>query len=595
MDHGASAEAPNESRTQQFITRLSRGKSRRWLVVAAVLIAAGLGALFLTRTSADPIDKSIAVLPFENLSTSEENAFFAGGVQDGIEANLAKVSDLRVVPHAAVAQVRDRIHNARDCRKLFKVGAILEGSVRRVGDRVRINVQLINAESDQHIWAETYERSLRDVAAIQSELALKIATKLQAKLSAKERERVQEKPSENTEAYLAYLQAQEISRGSGNPDDLEKSAELLRKALRLDPAFALGFAHLSYTLGTIHQSHPSPRLAEDVYASAREALRLQPELPEGHLALGYYYYRVRRDYEPALHELEIAARDLPNDSEVDLVLGSIRRRMGDWTGAIAAYEKATTLNPRGEFLWANLGTTHRAVRNFSAAAAAFAKGIEADPTYLMNRYFAALLEIEWKGDMHAMEQLLTTASAPSAQREATYARYQLAMLQRRFGDAARTIEESSFDRFYCFRTTLPVPRQFLLGKAYRRSNRNDEADAEFAETVKILEGLPDQATLEPWRATLLGKTYAESQRSDDAKRSAQHALELLPESRDAYDGPAITLDAAEIYCLTNNRDEALRLLEHSLASNGGVTAAMLKLDPRWDPLRDDERFRKLLE
>jgi TolB-like protein/cytochrome c-type biogenesis protein CcmH/NrfG len=587
---------PNETKTQYFLRQLSRRRSRKWLVLAAAVVVLAGGVLFLSRTSAEPIDRSIAVLPFENLSTSKENAFLAGGIHENIVANLSKISDLRVVSRASVTQVGKRLHSGRECRKLLNVGTMLEGSVRREGDRIRVNVQLVDTRNDRHIWAETYERSLNDVCAMQSELALKIAANLQTKLSSKERVRVIEKPTENAEAYLIFMEAEDVSTRSGAPADHERAAALYRKALGLDPSFALGFAHLSYILGTLYQSQPSPRLGEEVYAAAREALRLQPELAEGHLALGYYYYRVRRDYEHALQELAIASRDLPNDSEVDLVLGSIRRRQGDWAGAIAAFEKATTLNPRGEFLWLNLGTTARAMRDFPAAAAAFAKGIESDPDYPMNRHFRALLDIEWKGDTQAMEQLLAgpAPAAPNLSRAALYARFQLAMLQRRFEEASRAIAESSLDGIYGFRSTIPVPRQFLLGKAYRKLNRGEEADAAFNEAAKILENLGDKETLEPWRLTLLGNTYAELGRADDAKRQAQQALELLPESRDAYDGPAILLEAAEIYCLANDRDEALRLLTHSLASNGGITVPMLKLDPRWDPLREDERFKKLV-
>lgn len=588
---------PNEPKTQYLLRRLTQGSPRNWLLAGvAVAVLAG-GAIFLTRSSAEPIDRSIAVLPFENLSTSKENEFLASGITDNIVADLSKIRDLRVISRVSVERVRPQIHSGRDCRKLLNVGAILEGSVRRESDRIRVNVQLIDTRNDRHIWAETYERSLNDIAAMQSELALKIAAKLQTKLSAKERALVDEKPSENPEAYLISLQAEDIARRSGAPSDLERAAALYRKALQLDPNFAQAYAHLSYILGTLHQSQASPRLGEEVYATAREALRLQPDLAEGHLALGYYYYRVRRDYEHALQELEVAARDLPNDSEVHLVLGSIRRRQGDWRGSIAAFEKGTALNPRAELLWVNLGTTYLAVRDFPSAAAAFAKGAESEPEHPMDRYFAALLDIEKNGDTRAMEKFVAepAPAAPNLARAALLARFQVAMLQRRFADAARAIEESPLDGLYGFRTTIPIPRQFFLGKAYRKLNRAADAEAAFNEVAKILENLGNKDMLEPWRLMLLANTYAELRREDEARAHAQRALELLPESRDAYDGPAITLDAAEVYGLTNDKDEAIRLLAHSLTSNAGVTVSMLKLDPRWDPLREDERFKKLLE
>ncbi|MDQ6623340.1 MAG: tetratricopeptide repeat protein [Verrucomicrobiota bacterium] len=581
-------------------TKRSAGASERkirrwnfwpWLLVT--LAVAGVIAFFLLRPRALAIDKSIAILPFQNLSDSPDNAYFAGGIQEDIMTNLAKISELRVISRTSVTQIADGHRSVGDLRKLLGVGAVLEGSVRRIGNRVRVNVQLINTANDQHIWAETYERSLTDVFAIQSELALQIASTLQTKLSPKERARLEEKPTEDSEAYLTYLRAQDILAGTTTRSDLDRAAELYRKAIQLDPSFALAMAKLSYLLGTIYQVEPSPTLADSIDATARQSLHLQPGLPEGHLALGYFYYRVERDNEKALAELELAKASLPNDSEIFLVLGSIKRRQADWAGSEAEFERATTLNPRSPFLWINLGGTYRALRKFPEAARAFEKSVEVGPGFFMAQYWQAFLPIEWKGDCKPMEDLLASPIAPDSIGRPVLQQFELYFLQRKFGEAVRVVAESRCERFFGFRNGVMLPRSFLIARGHQFLGHAEEAKRAYQEAAEIVEHSPKNASLEPWRAVLLGQIYAGLGRREEALREANRARALLSESVDAYDGPAIELEAARIDCAVGEKDEALRLLEHSLATNSGVTAPMLRLDPSWDPLRADPRFQKL--
>src|SRR3989440_777766 len=262
------------------------------LAAAGVVISIAAGFFVLPRAAARKIDKSIAVLPFENLSDEKENAYFADGIQDDILTNLSKIGDLKVISRTSVMPYRGHTSNVREIGKTLGVSSVLEGSVRREGNRVRVNVQLINANNDEHLWANNYDRDLTDVFAIQTDLAQKIAGELQAKLSPTEKAQIERKPTENSEAYLAFLQAHDlITRADKFRSNTEKAEQLFEKATKLDPNFAGAFAGLAWVEDWIyHDFDPTPARKEKARAAAVEALRLQPNLPEAHLAMGFYYY-----------------------------------------------------------------------------------------------------------------------------------------------------------------------------------------------------------------------------------------------------------------------------------------------------------------
>src|SRR5467141_1457921 len=294
--------------------RAHRRRNMILLVATGVIISAAAGFFLLPRVSAHKIDKSIAVLPFESLSDEKQNAYFADGIQDDVLTNLSKISDLKVISRTSVMPYRGKTSNVREIGKVLGVATILEGSVRRIGNRVRVNVQLINADTDEHLWTEDYDRDLTDVFAIQTDLAQKIARELQAKLSPTEMAHMERKPTENSDAYFAFLQALDLST---RPDKLrpavEKAEQLYEQATRLDPDFARAFAGLGWVHDWLYHSYdPTPARREKARAAADTAIRLQPDLPEAHLALGFYYYYCERNYEKALDEFAIAKRSLPN-------------------------------------------------------------------------------------------------------------------------------------------------------------------------------------------------------------------------------------------------------------------------------------------
>src|SRR6266481_5774821 len=314
------------------------------LVAAGVIVSAAAGFFLLPRVSAHKVDKSIAVLPFESLSDEKENAYFADGIQDDVLTNLSKIGDLKVISRTSVMPYRGKTSNVREIGKALGVGAVLEGSVRRVGNRVRVNVQLICADTDEHLWAEEYDRDLTEVFAIQTDVAQKIAAALQAKLSPGEKSRMERKPTENGEAYLAFVQAQNLACAVEDFDKLKQGEQLYERAVQLDPNFALALARSSLLQSWIvHTFDRTPERREKARKLAERALQLQPDLPEAHLAVGFSYYYGDNNYDAALREFEIAQRGLPNESEAYLAIGAIQRRQGKWAESTANLEKAVGL------------------------------------------------------------------------------------------------------------------------------------------------------------------------------------------------------------------------------------------------------------
>src|SRR6266566_1192234 len=318
---------------------------RNMIILAAtgVIVSVVAGFFLLPRASARNIDKSIAVLPFENLSGDPDNAYFADGIQDDILTNLSKIGDLKVISRTSVMSYRGSgTRNARDIGKALGVATLVEGSVRRIGNRVRVSVQLINADTDEHIWAEDYDRDLIDVFAIQTDLSQKIAGELRAKLSPSEKAQIERRPTENGEAYLAFVQGHDLfTRSDKFRANTEKAEQLFEQATRLDPNFSGAFAGLAWVEDWMyHTFDPTAARKEKARVAANEAIRLQPDLPEAHLALGFYHYYCERNYQAALNEFAIAKRSLPNSAEVHMAVGAIERRQGKWAESTDNLEKA---------------------------------------------------------------------------------------------------------------------------------------------------------------------------------------------------------------------------------------------------------------
>src|SRR6266699_1754888 len=569
-----------------------RSRNVIMLVATGVIISAAAGFFLLPRVSAHKVDKSIAVLPFENLSDDKENSYFADGIQDDVLTHLSKIGDLKVISRTSVMPYRGKTSNVREIGKALSVATILEGSVRRIGNRVRVNVQLINADTDEHLWAEDYDRDLTDVFAIQTDLAQKIVRELQAKLSPTEKAQIERKPTENSEAYFAFLQAHDLStRPHKLRPAIERAEQLYEQATRLDPDFAGAFAGLAWVHDWIyHTFDPTPARKEKARAAADTAIRLQPDLPEAHLALGFYYYYCERNYEKALDEFAIAKRSLPNSPDVYMAIASIERRQGKWAESTANFEKAASLSPKDAFVLVNLGDNYRANRDFEAADKIFDRAIEAAPNALSARAEKAMLAFDWKGDLSMMQSELAQVP-PGVDPDGliTFARVQLLMLHRRFPEALMVLKQLPQS------VTHDKPRESLEGALYIFLNDKEKARSAFARARPVAEQMVRESPDDGGRHAQLGLILAGLDRKEEAVLEGKRAVELLPESQDAFDGPNATLTLAKIYAWTNKPDQALQLLDHSLNTPNGVTVSALKLDPIWDPLRSDPRFRALID
>jgi len=568
------------------------------LIATGVIVSAAAGFFLLPRASARKIDKSIAVLPFQNLSDEKENAYFADGMQDDILTNLSKIGDLKVISRMSVMSYRgESTRNAREIGKALGVATLLEGSVRRVGDRVRVNVQLIDANNDEHIWAEDYDRDLTDVFAIQTDLAQKIASALQAKLSPNEKARLDRRPTQNPDAYLLFVQAHDYANRAEMFHDTSLKAEpLFEQAIKLDPNFAAAFAGLSMVESWVyHNSDPVPSRREKARLNANEALRLQPDLPEGHLALGFSYYYGERDYERALAEFDIARRGLPNESQAYLAIGSIQRRQGKWSESNANLEKAATLDPKNINVAINLCFSYVAQRNFETADKVIDRVIAASPQPFQPRALKGFMAVLWKGDLSAAEKVFSSVPPETDPNGLiTWARAWILTLERKFPDALQALERYRGETMFT-NTTAPSPKAFVEGMIYLLQGDKTKAQPELEHARLVSEKLLREAPDDSARHGQHGLILAALGQKQEAIAEGQRAVELLPESQDALDGPGATATLAQIYAWTGEFDEAFRLLDHLFAVPSNLTVPMLKLDPAWDPLRQDPRYQALIE
>lgn len=573
-----------------------RRKNILVLAIAGLLISALIGYFVLSRTASHKLGKSIAVLPFANLSSDSSNAFFADGIQDDVLTNLAKISDLKVISRTSVMPYRGQTHNIREIGKALNVATILEGSVRREGQRVRINVQLIDASNDRHLWAQIYDRELTDVFAIQSELAQEIASALKATLAPGEQERIGHKPTENGDAYLLYVEAHEIfGRPDRHHDDLARVEALYEKAIQLDPNFALAHARLSQVESWMFYAvEPLPSHAQKARDAAGEALRLQPELSESHLAMGYVNYYVDRDYDAALNELATARAGLPNDAGVYRAMAAILRRQGKWDESSASYAKAVSLDPKDPILLENMGMNYLAVRDYTTAARIFDRAVKAAPETFTIRELRARVDFYSKGDLGPIQGLL--ASWPEnidPNGTITLARFNYKMYERKFDEVIAMLDRSPAEKSRG-ETSAPISKAFLKATAYSAMKDQAKARVNYEDAREKAEAAVRESPDDGPRHALLGLIYAGLGRCEEALGEGRRAVDALPEAKDAFDGPIMVMSRARIHMMCGDADTAFALLDRSLQTPAGITIQELRLDPIWDPLRDDPRFQQML-
>jgi TolB-like protein/Tfp pilus assembly protein PilF len=579
--------------------RTRRRRNIIMLIATGVVISAATGFFLLPRVAAHKVDKSIAVLPFENLSDEKENAYFADGIQDDVLTNLSKISDLRVISRTSVMQYRGRAPNLREIGKALGVSNILEGSVRRSGNKVRVNVQLIDANTDEHVWATDYDREVdvTDVFAIQSDLAREIANALQAKLSPAEKSQMTRKPTENGEAYLAFVQAHDLSCAMEDLTKLKQSEQLYQRAIELDPNFALALARYSQLESWMLRTHDA---SSDHRGKARtlaeRALQLQPDLPEAHLALGFSYYYGDNNYEAALKEFEIAQRALPNESEVYLAIGAIQRRQGKWAESTANLEKAVSLNPKDSWPLQNLAFNYQMQRNFDAANRTVDRALQINPQAIGLWEIKVKLAIAEKGDFSVYEQAVEKGkSFPISDEDRLKMvgnEANLLLLQRKYQQLLQLGQRFPDDSFAAVPGSLAM-KYFAIGIAQKGLGDDTAARTALVRAKNILEDQLKQKADDADLRVQLAKLLAWLGEKDAAIAEAQRAIDLRPETKDAFEGPQITEQVAQIYAILGDNARAIELLDGLLSRPSEVTLQTLKVNPAWDPIRNDPAFQAL--
>ncbi len=548
-------------------------------------------------------EKSIAVLPFENLSSDKENAFFAQGIQDEILTTLSKISGLRAISRTSTKQYQSAPTNLRDIGRELRVANVLEGSVQKAGDRVHINVQLIQTDTDAHLWAQSYDRQLTDIFGVEGEVAKSIADSLRATLSPQEKARVEKIPTTNADAYVLYLRARDYQTRPDNfLQDFQSARQLYEQAIGIDSGFALAHARLSAVMSAIyHWYRPTEEVKEKARREADESLRLQPDLGEGHLALGLYFYYEEADYERAVQELNLAAKALPNDGDVGLYVAAVQRRQGHFAEAIAAYGKAEAIDPRNSITLYDAAQTYFGLRDWPAAAKGMDRVLALAPDSLNVRIQRAYIDYFWKGSTAPIKHVLESI-APNLDPDGvvTFTRCDVALMDRNATAAEGALQLARLDTFVA-PTGVQLPKGYLAGCVALMRNDVAQAQREFEAARGALEDLVTKSPQDGVRHGQLGFLYALMGRKDDALREGRRGVELTPISKDVVNGGAVLDFLALIYAHTGDADHAMPLVEQLLTtpfavdySEQSVTLADLRTRWVWDPLRNDPRFQKML-
>jgi len=586
----------------------------RWVVMVAMLLA--LAAIiaafaFFLRKPVHPtlaaLEKSIAVLPFDNLSEEKANAYFADGIQDEILTKLAGIGDLKVISRSSTAKYKSKPEDLKTAARELGVGTVLEGSVQKAGDRVRVNVQLIDARIDTHLWAKSYDRDLKDVFAVESEVAQEIADTLRAKLSPGEANSLAAAPTRDSEAYDLFLKGEYEERQAESTykgEIYDRAATFYRQALARDSNFALAYARLAYSRLNRHWFVKRLTLGqlEEVKSDAERALAIAPDLPDAHLALGLFHYWGRHDFDSALRGFDRATELQPSNSVSRQFRAAIYRRRGQWRRSLAEYEKAAELDPRDVWIPDQIGGSYLDLRRWSDAEHWLKRARALDPHHVGAAFRLNLTYIASTGDIQRarqawegvpVEKATTTVGAyeiviPEMIDERVY----LDVLERHFPEALREWDVAAANtaegRLVQLKARIGI--QVLAGQ-------NAVAKPECEEARGLLEAeLAKRQPEDRTSASELAWIYVCLGRNADALRLAREAAESMPIEKDAILGVNFLVGLAQIEAHTGQSEEAIKTLRQLLRMPAGeyISVARLKIDPVWDPIRNDPGFQKLL-
>ena len=547
-------------------------------------------------------EKSVAVLPFDNLSDEKQNAYFAAGVQDEITSNLARIADLKVISRTSANLYKSgNPRNSREIGQQLGVAHLLEGNVQRIGNRLRVNAQLINAHTDTHVWAQTYNRDVADLFAIQSEIAQAIAAQLAAQISPAEKRAIQRRPTADLTAFDLYIHAKDLSvrspfTNSGKKDLLE-AADLLNQAVTRDPAFFFAFCQLAFTHDYLyffgHDRTPARlALAE---AAIQAAFRLRPDAGEAHLARAENLYRGYLDYDGALAELEVARQSLPNDAHVFQLTGSIERRRGRWENSIRSLERAVDLDPRNIHTLQQLAGSYAFLRRYVEARLACDRALAIAPDDVETKLGLADVEFDWKANTKPLHEFIDSVRAASPEAIPDIASpWFICALAERDPAAAKEALIAAGQGVSPGNQVIRFNRPFAEGIIARMAKDEDKAQSAFmtarAEQEKIVQAQPNYGP----SLVVLGLIDAALGRKEDALREGQRAVELLPVEKDAINGSLMIAYLAMIASWVGDNNLACEKLGAAIRYPGSISYGQLKLLPFWDPLRGDPRFEKIV-
>jgi TolB-like protein/predicted Zn-dependent protease len=588
-----------------------RNPSTTVLVTLLIALAVGLGVTVWNRKPAVLIPKSVAVLPFENLSDDPDNAYFAEGIQQEILTRLANISDLKVISRTSTQRYHSKPGNLAEIAKQLGVANIVEGTVQKAADQVRVNVQLINVQTDSHLWAETYDRKLTDIFGVESEIAKRIAESLQAKLTGREEQALAVKPTNNPEAYDAYLHGLVLqARGTAAATNNQQSQDLRRKvissyerAVQLDPNFAIAWARLSredarYYFG--HWDLSSARRGDAAKRALESAQRLQPNSSDTLLALGYYQYWVLRDYAAAKTTFGRVSDMLPGSSEVPHALAFVTRREGHWDQSVAYFEQALTFDPRNVELLTDAAGAYAELRQFLAALKLYDRALDItpnDPDLMAEK--ASIYQAQ--GNLQEAAKLLENVNTQTDSVFGT--KITQLRLERNYGEAVRLLQDRLAEFHFDSQYSKAVCQIWL---AFTQALADDVTGASVTaeRTLNILEQLHRDQPDNKFFVESLSQAYAMMGQKDSALKAAEQAIVLLPTSKDQVWGPGVEENLALIQTIVGENSRAVQTLTKLLKAPydseiypgvAVVTPALLRLDPIWDPLRSDPAFQKLCE
>jgi TolB-like protein/class 3 adenylate cyclase/Flp pilus assembly protein TadD len=589
------------------------------LIVAVVVAASALlisSAIYFRRspaiTTSLPVagavrapaaipEKSIAVLPFENLSNEKENAYFADGVQDEILTGLSRVADLKVISRTSVMQYRaGPRRNLREVGIDLGVAHVLEGTVQSAGGRVRVTAQLIDARTDSQLWAERYDRDIADVFAIESELAAKIVAQLQAKISSREKEAIEQKPTADLAAHDLYVRAKTLIASAvfstPQAESLSEAVRLLNEAIQRDPAFALAYYQLAHTHDLLYFTgidHTPARLAL-ADAAIQSLTRLIPNSGEGHLALAKHLYWGYLDYDRARKELNLAQKSLPNEPWAFVLAGYIDRRQGRWDESTKNLERAVELDPQNPAVLQQIALSYDSLRRYADEERVYDRAIAVIPKDAALRASRAEVELNWHADPRPLISTIEAfiAQDSSEAKHLAFVWVRGALCKRDYDGARRAIDALPIDG--CYDDSIPFPRSWCEGVVAQMRGDKAVAHAAFsnarAEGAKLVAEQPDYAEA----LCVLGMADAALGHKDEAIREGRRAVELMPVNKDAIRGPLLMKYLAVIYAWTGEKDLALEQLSVAAPIPNHLSYGYLRLHPYWDSLRGDPRFENIV-